>query len=346
MSLQKLILRLILSLPESWLVKMSGGKAIEIDGRVMDARAQFLGVQGAKGPSINEMTVAQMREASDAGLALMNAAPRPNVLVTTISIPTTAGRLNARRYAPAQANAALPGLIYYHMGGCVIGNLETCHSFCTLLSEMAGCVVLSVDYRLAPEHRFPAAVDDAIAAFRWAKANAVTLGMLPGNIGVGGDSAGGYLSAVVSQTMKAAGEQGPSVQLLIYPMTDIEAQEGSMKSCAEVYPLTSEVMAWFMGHYLNNPDEAKDHRASPMRVTDLAGLPRTIVATAGFDPLRDQGAAYATRLREAGVPVIYRCYDRLVHAFTAMGGVIPAAQRACEELALDLAQAFRSGKTF
>jgi len=345
MSLQKMILRLVLSLPESWLVKMAGGKPIEIDGRVMDARAQFLGAQGAKGPSIRDMTVTQMRAASDTGFELMNAAPRPDILVTDISIPTSAGRLNARRYAPAQASAALPGLVYYHMGGCVIGNLETCHSFCTLLSEIAGCVVLSVDYRLAPEHKFPAAVDDAIAAFRWAKANAVTLGILPGNIAVGGDSAGGYLSAIVAQTMKSAGEQGPSVQLLIYPMTDTESQDGSMKSCAEVYPLTSEVMDWFMGHYLNNPDEARDHRASPMRMSDLTGLPRAIIATAGFDPLRDQGAAYATRLREAGVPVVYRCYDRLVHAFTAMGGVIPGAQKACEELALDLAGALRaSGK--
>lgn len=345
MSLQKLILRLILSLPAAWLVKMAGGKPIEIDGRVMDARAQFLGAQGAKGPSIKEMTVAQMRAASDAGFALMNAVPCPDVRITNISIPTSAGRLNARLYAPTQANAALPGLVYYHMGGCVIGNLETCHSFCTLLSETAGCVVLSVDYRLAPEHKFPAAVDDAIAAFRWAKANAVTLGMLPDNIGVGGDSAGGYLSAIVSQTMKSAGERGPSVQLLIYPMTDVESQEGSMKSCAEVYPLTSEVMDWFMGHYLNNPDEAKDPRVSPMHMTDLTGLPRAIVATAGFDPLRDQGAAYATRLREAGVPVIYRCYDSLVHAFTAMGGVIPDARKACEEIAQDLARSLRGGKT-
>lgn len=342
MSLQKLILRFILSLPQCVLVKLSGGKAIEIDGRVMDARAQFISSLGGKGPSIKDLSVAQMREASDAGLAMLSAPPRPDVSVSGLSIQTSAGRLPARRYTPAKANAALPGLIYYHMGGCVIGGLETCHSFCTLLAERAGCVVLSVDYRLAPEHKFPAAVEDAIAAFRWAKANAVTLGMLPGNIAVGGDSAGGYLAAVVAQTMKAAGEQGPSVQLMIYPMADIEAQDGSMKTCANVYPLTAEVMEWFMMHYLNNPAEAKDQRASPMRAADVSGLPRLIMATAGFDPLRDQGAAYATRLREAGVPVIYRCYDRLVHAFTAMGGVIPAAQAACEQLADDLAAALRA----
>ncbi|MBI1261950.1 MAG: alpha/beta hydrolase fold domain-containing protein [Rhizobiales bacterium] len=341
MSLQKFILRLMMMLPGRWLVKLSGRPPIEIDGRVMDPRAQFIAAQGARGPNVNDMTVEQMRDLSNAGLAMLDAAPRPDVTITDMSIPGPTGRIPARRYAPSQASGALPGLIYFHMGGCVIGNLETCHSFCTMLSEIAGCVVLSVDYRMAPEHKFPAAVDDAITAFRWAKANAVTLGMLPGNIAVGGDSAGGYLSAVVSQTMKAAGEQGPSVQLLIYPMTDLEATGGSMESCAEVYPLTKDVMDWFMGHYLNSPEEGKDTRVSVMKASDLSGLPRAIVATAGFDPLRDQGAAYADRLREAGVPVTYHCYDTQVHAFTAMGGMIPAARQACEELATDLATALR-----
>ena len=341
MSLQKFILRLMMMLPGSWLVKMSGRPPIKIDGRVMDPRAQFIATQGAKGPDINDMSVEQMRDLSDAGLAMLDGAPRPGIIITDMNIPSPTGRIPARRYAPSQASGALPGLIYFHMGGCVIGNLETCHTFCTMLSEIAGCVVLSVDYRMAPEHKFPAAVDDAITAFRWAKANAVTLGMLPGNIAVGGDSAGGYLSAVISQTMKAAGEQGPSVQLLIYPMTDLDAKGGSMESCAEVYPLTKDVMDWFMGHYLNSPEDGKDLRVSAMKASDLSGLPRAIVATAGFDPLRDQGEAYANRLREAGVPVTYHCYDTQVHAFTAMGGMIPAARKACEELAGDLATALR-----
>ncbi|MGX1197493.1 alpha/beta hydrolase [Parvibaculum sp. MBR-TMA-1.3b-4.2] len=336
MNLQKLVIRGLMKLPEGALLRMSGGEPLSIDGRVIDPRVQLLAVQGAKAPSLTTLDPVAARAAAAQGLALLDDAPRANVAIDEVVMPGPGGRLAARLYRPKHAAGPLPGLVYFHMGGCVIGNLDTCETFCSILAGSANCAVLSVDYRLAPEHKFPAAVDDALAAYKWAEENASSFGMEAGRIGVGGDSAGGYLSAVVAQQMKAEGGPAPACQLLIYPVTDMEAQGGSMESCGEVYPLTADIMQWFIDHYIDKPEDKKDLRASPLKAEDLSGLPPAIVVTAGFDPLRDQGAAYADRLKAAGVPVTYRCYDRLAHAFTAMSGTVPAAKRACEEIAVDV----------
>ena len=341
MNFQRLLIQGLMKLPSSWLVKMSGGEPLVIDGRTMDPRVQLLAAQGAKGPSLTTLSPIEARQATKAGFALMDAPLPEGVSVESRVIPGPTQPLPVRIYRPVNASGTLPGLVYFHMGGCVIGDLDTCHAFCGMIASRAQCVVMSVDYRLAPEHKFPAAVDDAVAAYRWACANGAEIGMDTGRIGVGGDSAGGYLSAVVAQTMKREGGLQPRVQLLIYPVTDMEARGGSMDSCASCYPLTREIMHWFIEHYLNATQEAGDVRASPMKSDDLSGLAPAIVATAGFDPLRDQGEEYARLLEKAGVPVSYRCYDSLAHAFTAMGGVIPAACTACEELAGQVAAALR-----
>jgi len=339
MSVQKFIVRTLLKLPDGILIKMSGGKPLAIDGRILDARTQFLAVQGAKQPSITTLAPAAARAGTADGLKLLDDAPRESVGIRELSVPGPAGALAARLYTPKDASGPLPGLVFFHFGGCVIGDLDTCNTFCAMIAGIAGCAVLNVAYRLAPEHKFPAAVDDALAAYRWAEVNAADLGMVPGRIGVGGDSAGGYLSAVVAQEEKRAGRAGPALQLLIYPVTDWEWRGGSMDSCANVYPLTAEIMSWFAGLYLNNAAEAKDVRVSPMKEPDLTGLAPAIVVTAGFDPLRDQGAAYAEKLKAAGVAVTYRCEDSLAHAFTAMTGVVPLAKAACEKIATDIGRA-------
>lgn len=339
MSVRKFIVRTLLKLPESLLIGMSGGKPLAIDGRILDARAQFLAAQGARQPSIVTLDPVAARAATAEGLKLLDAAPRAGVAVRELSLPGPAGPLAARYYTPKHSIEPLPGLVFFHFGGGVIGDLDTCHTFCSMISEIAGIAVLNVAYRLAPEHKFPAAVDDALAAYRWAEAHAAELGLIAGRIGVGGDSAGGYLSAVIAQEEKRAGRKGPALQLLIYPVTDWGWRGGSMQSCADVYPLTAEIMDWFAGHYLNDAGEAADVRVSPMKSPDLAGLAPAIVVTAGFDPLRDQGAAYADRLKEAGVSVLYRCEDSLPHAFTAMTGVVPAARAACEKIAADVGKA-------
>ena len=341
MSLQKFIVRTLLKLPDSLLVKMSGGEPLAIDGRILDARCQLLAAQGARQPSMTTLDPASARRVTADGLKLLDDDLSPDVEVREMTLPGPGGPLAVRFYRPRGEAGPLPGLVFFHFGGCVIGDLDTCHVFCGMLADLARCAVLSVDYRLAPEHKFPAQVEDAIAAWRWTVDNADDLGFAPGRIGVGGDSAGGNLAAVVAQAAKREGFTAPALQLLIYPVTDWAAKGGSMESCGNVYPLTSEIMDWFAGHYLNSASEMADLRVSPLNETDLTGLAPAIIVTAGFDPLRDQGAAYAEKLKSVGVSVKYRCEDSLPHAFTAMTGAIPAAKRACQKIAEDVAAALR-----
>lgn len=340
MNVQKLIVRTLLKLPDAVLLAMSGGQPLKIDGRTLDVTTQFLASQGAKAPSLMTLDPVAGRAATSAGLKLLDGVRDPDVDVRDMKVDGAAGPLDARLYTPKNATGPLPGIVYFHFGGCVIGDLDTCDTFCSMMSEIADCVVLSVAYRLAPEHKFPAAIDDALAAFRFACENSAALGMNH-RIAVGGDSAGGYLSAVIAQETLRRDEETPSVQLLIYPVTDMDWQGGSWDTCADVYPLTQEVMQWFIDMYLNNEDEKNDLLASPLRAGDLEEVAPAIVITSGFDVLRDQGMAYAEKLKEAGVKVTERCYDRLAHGFTAMTGAVPAARRACEEIARDLHSALR-----
>tara|TARA_R110000868_G_scaffold29322_5_gene108961 strand:+ start:23462 stop:24487 length:1026 start_codon:yes stop_codon:yes gene_type:complete len=339
-NVQKLIVRTLLMLPDPVLLAMSGGKPLQIDGRTLDVQTQFLAAQGAKAPSLTTLDPVAGREATRAGLALLDGARDPRVDVRDMKVTGADGDLDARLYTPTNASGPLPGIVFFHFGGCVIGDLDTCDTFCTMMSEIAECVVLSVAYRLAPEHKFPAAVDDALAAFRFACKNSNALGMNH-RIAVGGDSAGGYLSAVVAQETLRRDEETPSAQLLIYPVTDMTWQGGSWDTCADVYPLTQDVMQWFIETYLNSEAEKSDLRVSPLKAGNLEDVASAIVITSGFDVLRDQGTAYAEKLKEAGVKVTYRCYDRLAHGFTAMTGAVPAARRACEEIARELHSALR-----
>jgi acetyl esterase len=193
--------------------------------------------------------------------------------------------------------------------------------------------VVSVDYRLAPEDPFPAGLEDVLAAYRWARDNAEALGAPKGRAAIGGDCMGGNFAAVVAQSLMQAGEPQPVLQLLIYPALDLASQTQSMTTYANAFPLSAPLMAWLAGHYLGPEADPNDPRASPLREEKLAGLAPAIVVTAGFDPLVDQGEAYAKRLRDAGVHVVYRCYGNLAHAFTAFTGVVPGADIACREIA-------------
>ena len=224
-------------------------------------------------------------------------------------------------------------LVYAHMGGGVIGDLETAHVFCTMLAKIARGPVVSADYRLAPEDRFPAALDDMGAAYQWALANAERFGAPAGRAAVGGDSMGGNFAAVLCQELKRRGVPQPALQLLIYPAVDVASETQSMTTYADAYPLSRPLMEWFIGHYMGPDDDPADPRLSPLKLADISGLASAVIATAGFDPLVDQGEAYAKRLKEAGTPVIYRCYDGLAHGFTAFTGAVPAADVACREIA-------------
>jgi acetyl esterase len=263
--------------------------------------------------------------------------------VRNLVAETAAGTIPLRLYRPAGVSDAtpLPAYLYFHGGGWVIGDLETHDVLCRQLTAASGASVISVDYRLAPEHKFPAAADDAWAATRWVVAHGGELGLDAGRLAVGGDSAGGNLAAVVALMARDAG--GPAIrqQVLIYPVTDVMRETRSYADFAEGYMLTRDSMRWFIAHYLRSKDDARDWRVSPLRAPSLAGLPPALIVTAGFDPLRDEGEMYAGRLRDAGVMVDYVCYGGMVHGFAGMGKLIDTAQRAVSLIGDALRQALR-----
>ena len=237
----------------------------------------------------------------------------------------------ARLYDPAPDRGPRGLLVYLHGGGWVVGSIDTHDPVCRFLAHAADVGVLAIEYRRAPEHRFPAAVDDAFAAFRWAAGNAGALGCDPARVGVAGDSAGGNLAAVVAQLAARDGGARPALQLLSYPVTDVSRKHPSYRLFADGYFLTEREMDWYRGHYLPDEGAARDPRASPLLASDLHGLPPAVVLTAGFDVLRDEGEAYARRLAEAGVPVRLRRHAGLIHGFCNATGMSRSARAAMEE---------------
>ncbi len=260
---------------------------------------------------------AVLRQAmKEAGPALGGAGPEV-AKVENRSIPGPAGEVPVRIYWPGGAGPH-PVLVYFHGGGFVLCDLDSHDGTCRLLTSGAGCITISVDYRLAPEHRFPAAPEDCYAATCWAASNAAGLGGDPERIAIGGDSAGGNLAAVVALMARERGGPGLVHQLLVYPVTDHELDTPSYRQNADGYMLTRDAMAWFWKHYLERPADGENPHASPLRASDLSGLPPATLITAEFDPLRDEGEAYAQRLRDAGVAVDLRRYDGVIHGFFAM----------------------------
>ncbi len=253
------------------------------------------------------------------------------------------GPIPLRVYRPAGVAdvTRLPALVFFHGGGWVIGDLDTHDTLCRQLTAEAGISVVSVDYRLAPEHKFPAAADDAWAAIRWVAAHAAELGVDGARLAVGGDSAGGNLAAVVALMARDAGGPALALQALLYPVTDVAAESRSYADLADGYLLTREGMRWFIAHYLDRAAEGGDWRASPLRATSLAGVAPALVVTAGFDPLRDEGDAYAARLREAGVSVDHVCFGGMIHGFVPMGKLIETGNRAVTLIAGSLRYALR-----
>lgn len=245
------------------------------------------------------------------------------------SIPGPCGEIGVRIYTPINTSSnVLSGLVFFHGGGFVLGDLDTHDDLCRVLTNESGFRVISVDYRLAPEHPFPAAVDDCFAATKWAVENAAMLGIDPRRFAVGGDSAGGNLAAVVSQLAR---DGGPEIafQLLIYPVAQLGAPDTpSMRENAKGYFLEKEGMEWFTRLYAPDKDSRHDPRLSPLQAKDLGGLPPAYVITAGFDPLRDEGRDYAYALDKAGVPVTYVNYPGMVHGFFSMRRFIPKAREA------------------
>lgn len=265
--------------------------------------------------------------------------PEPVAQVVNGAIPGPAGEIPIRIYTPA-GSGPFPALVFFHGGGWVICDLDTHDSLCRSLCNGAGCVVVSVDYRLAPEHKFPAAPEDCYAATQWVAEHAAEINADPDSIAVGGDSAGGNLTAVVAQM--ARDQDGPALafQLLIYPATDFTFDGPSLRENADGYFLTSDDMDWFTNHYLNSNADRTNPLASPMQADDLSELPPALVITAEYDPLRDEGEAYGQQLQEAGVPVTISRYDGMIHGFLSIEPMTDKGQQARAECAQALRAAF------
>lgn len=243
------------------------------------------------------------------------------------TVPGPVSELALRIYSPdrAEPGRALPGLIYFHGGGLVAGSLDTHDGICRALTRASGCRLVSVDYRLAPEHRFPAALDDGVAASVWVAAHAAELGIDPARLGLGGDSAGGTLAAAVCQLATVSRRFRPAFQFLLCPIMDYAGESESRRAFAQGYLIDRATLEHDLRHYLGADADRADARVSPLRAAELRGLPPTCIHTAEFDPLRDEGAAYAERLRLAGVRSTYRCHLGMIHLFYGLAALIPYA---------------------
>ncbi|MGY4223727.1 acetyl esterase [Bradyrhizobium sp. USDA 4503] len=298
-----------------------------------DAAAVYKAFQESGRPAYETLTAPEARDYYRAARVVSN--PEPPALESSkpLAIPAPHGTIPARIYTPytlRKKDGLAPCLVFFHGGGWVIGDLDTHEVVCQKLAHEGELIVISIDYRLAPEHRFPAAVDDAVTATRWVAANAGDLGIDVARLIVGGDSAGGNLAAVVALTARDGGPK-LAAQLLIYPATDFSRKHPSHREPETSILLTHSVIGWFANHYLGDADN-NDWRASPARAKDFAGLPPAYVLTAGADPLRDEGDEYAKFLKDAGVPVTYRHFPGQFHGFFTMGKLLNQANIAVTEI--------------
>ena len=313
----------LLGMPDTMIDRVVAAPPIVRDGRVLNRRVQALISMSARlgldtdPDSSPEERRAALRRSTRLGMPL-----RQGIYVTDRQVPGPAGWIPVRIYRRFGLPESSPAIVYLHGGGWCAGDLDTHEGTCRLLADASECVVISVDYRLAPEHPFPAAVDDAVAAYRWVHDHAGELSIEPGRVGVMGDSAGGNLAAVIAQVTRDTDVPAPVAQCLVYPSTDARLREQSHQTFAEGFFLTKASMEWFRAKYLPDTADWDSPLASPIEQPDLSGVAPAIVVTAGFDPLRDEGQRYAERLADAGVTVRYRCYDDMVHGFFGMG-VLP-----------------------
>lgn len=319
----------VFSLPAPVIRRLAGPPLVK-DGRTLDPEMQLLlRIMGLQGPAVESLPITRGRRMYTEAFTML-AGKQPIGAVTDRQIDGPAGPIDLRFYTPQGLSGTAPALVYLHGGGWVYGDLDAYDGVCRFLAEHAQVRVISVDYRLAPEAVFPAGVEDAIAAWRWVTEHATGLGIDPQRIAVGGDSAGGNLSAIIAQeAVRDDSLVAPAFQLLIYPATDFAEEHPSRRANGEGFLLTKTFMDLVEENYLAGDEDRADPRLSPLR-HDPAGVAPAYVVTAGFDPLLDEGTLYAEKLKEAGVPVEHVCEDGLIHGFANMIGIgrsAPAAMR-------------------
>lgn len=318
------------------------GRRTRMGDRLLDPKAQLVGefvnsirVPGHI-PSVEEAR-GQLKKMAE----LMDSPAPALARMENKFIPGPAGEMPARLYSPvAHGEADLPVLMFMHGGGFVQGDLDTHDAPCAKLARDAHCLVIALDYRLAPEHKFPAAVDDCIAAYKWLSDNVADWGGDAARIALAGDSAGGNLSAVICQQIKGGNVPMPAAQVLIYPATDFNADTPSHEELADGFIIPRDRMLWYTEQYLNGDGDKDDPRASPLLAKDFSGLAPAMVITGGFDPLRDEGRAYADKLSAAGVPIVYREWPGQIHAFISLTKMIPQGDACLREIADYLVSAF------
>lgn len=343
MSIATRVARRLLSLPEPLLARLAGRDLVVRDGRVLNRRVQALLAVGERtGRGRLKLDVASARttlkQLGRLGMPIIT-----SVHVVDRRIPGPGGELAIRVYRRFGSAAAPPAIVYLHGGGWVTGDLDTHDGTCRLLANVTGCVVVAVDYRLAPEHQFPAAVEDAVAAYVWVHEHAGELSIEPGRVGVLGDSAGGNLSAVLALETRRLHIAPPVAQGLVYPAVDMEFRFPSHQTAGAGFGLDRAAMEWFRSQYLPSKEDWRSPRVSPMYAGDLSGLAPALVVTAGFDPLRDEGKAYADALAAAGVPVRYRCYDDMIHGFFGMG-ILPEGMAIATEICQAMGGLMHAGR--
>ncbi len=336
MTVQKFMLGVFKHLPP-FIVRRMAGAPFEIDGNVLDANIQLVANQAANAETPTEL--AAMRAGIHESFKVLNGARRKNVAVRDSQFDGPAGALTMRLYEPVGAATPRPAILFFHQGGLVVMDVDTDDTFCTVLADVCQATVISLDYRLCPENAFPAAFDDALALWAHVQAQGADMGIDRQRVALAGDSAGALLSSVLCQIIRDRGDEiSPAAQLLGYPWVTTQlAETGSVVSCAEAFPLTRNTMEFFNAMVFPDGKNIDHPYANPLTHENLADLPPAIIATAGFDPIRDQGNDYAARLKAAGNQVKHYCFSSLCHSFWSMGNVSRACDMACDQLARDLA---------
>lgn len=311
----------------------------------IDPQAQLvLDIAKEKGlPSLDQLSATEAKAAYEARAQALAGDETAVGKVRDVSIEGSLGPIPVRIYQPEDQPENCPVLVYYHGGGWVVGSPTSHDKLCRAVCEKGKFIVLSVDYRMGPDHVFPAAVIDSYDALNWAVDHISEYGGDAGRIAVGGDSAGGNLSAVTCLMAREKGSYMPVFQWLIYPATNMHMATQSHEDLKDGYFLTRELMTWFQGHYMADEAHKDDWRASPSKAPSHEELPPALLITAGFDPLRDEGEAYADQLKAANVDVTYRCYEGMTHGFINLGGIIDMAHEATDEGVAALTEAFAGG---
>ena len=346
-NIERFLLKNVISrLPAPLLVRIAGGKPVTVAGRTLHPLFQFMMFANRNKPGMEILSPARARSAYTQVIAIAEADELQMARIRDDRVAVTGGHIRVRTYTPPGLGAAdgaqTAAIVYFHGGGHVVGDIDNYDRTVRYIAAQAGCRLVNVDYRCAPEHKFPTAAEDAIAAFRWVQDNAAPLGIDATRLAVMGDSAGGNLAAVVTMAARDRGFAPPKVQCLVYPVVDLRLVSESLTTLGSGFGLTRPLIQWFANHYVRDAADREDVLGSPLLARSHAQLAPAIVTVAGFDPLHDEGVAYAEKLRAAGVPVTLLRHNDLTHAWVTMTGAVPPAQAAMDETCARVKKALQS----